>query len=207
MAYPTKILLFVLPCFAACAAAPSPSPQFYSQYRTKLSIDYAQRSADSAFEPVDDQDTLGIEYDVRQPNASSSFELGLFYSEEKKSKDVPGTGNVDYEGTLFELSMGGRLYLDSEFLKGRPYAAAGLSGFIGRYRADADSGSEVGETDWALGPYYRIGMEWMIGDHISVALDYRQVLFSNVVHDLDIGNGEHADANYQQAGLVLGWTF
>lgn len=205
MPHPTKLALLVLPCFAACAASPSPAPQFYSQYRTKLSIDYAQRYADSAFEPVDDMDTLGLEYDVRQPNAPSSFELGLFYSNEDVKRDVPGSGEVDYQGTMFELSMGGRMYLDSEFLKGVPYAAAGLSGFIGRYRADSAT-SEIGETDWAVGPYYRLGMEWMIGDHISVALDYRQVLFTNVLHDMDIGTG-HADANYQQVGLVLGWTF
>jgi opacity protein-like surface antigen len=206
MALPTKLLLFVLPWCGACAAVPAPAPQFYSQYRTKLSIDVGQRFVDGAFDPVDEQDVIGIEYDVRQPNAMSSFELGLFYSEEKLSRDKAGVGNVDYEGTMLELSLGGRMYLDAEFLKGQPYAAAGMSGFIGRYRADADSGSEEGETDWAVGPYYRLGMEWMLGDHISVALDWRSVILSNIVHDLDIGNG-HADANYYQYGMVLGWTF
>jgi hypothetical protein len=205
-----KLILLALPLFAACAAVPAPSPalapQYYAQYQTKVMVDVGQRCLDSAFEPVDDQPVFGIELDVRQPNASSGLELGLFYSSEKKSKDVAGFGNVDYKASMLEFSVGGRWYHDQVFANGRPYAAAGASLLCPEYVADPDTAPSKTDDGWAIGPYFRVGMEWMVGDHASIALDYRQVLFSEIIRGVDIGNSP-ADTNYSQIGIVLGWAF
>jgi hypothetical protein len=206
MALTTKLSLIVLPLASACAALPSPAPQYYAQYQTTLMIDAGRRSLDNAFEPVDDQSTLGIELDIRQPNASVGLEVGLFYSSADKSQDVAGIGKVDYESSMIELSVGGRWYHDSAFLFGRPYAAAGASLLLPSYSAEPNIESDETGSDWAIGPYFRVGMEWAIGGHASIAIDYRQVLFANVIHDVDLGNS-FADANYQQVGLVVGWAF
>ncbi|MDZ4774013.1 MAG: outer membrane beta-barrel protein [Planctomycetota bacterium] len=210
MALSHKLTLLVLPLFAACAAVPAPAPalapQYYAQYQTKVMVSMGTRSLDSAFEPVDDQTVLGIELDVRQPNASSGLELGLFYSQESQSKDIAGFGEVDYEASMLELSVGGRWYHDQVFLTGRPYAAAGASLLCPEYTSDPVSGPSTTDDGWSVGPYARLGMEWMVGDHVSLALDYRLVLFSDLVHGIDLGNSP-ADTNYQQFGIVLGWSF
>jgi hypothetical protein len=169
-------------------------------------LDVGKRSADSAFEPVDDQTSFGIELDVRQPNASSGLELGLFHSSESKSKDVAGIGKVDYKGSMTEFSIGGRWYHDQAFAYGRPYAAAGAALLCPDYSADPVSGPSKSDSGWAVGPYFRVGMEWRIGEHASIALDYRQVLLSNIIRDVDFGNSK-ADTNYQQIGIILGWAF
>ena len=52
----------------------------------------------------------------------------------------------------------------------------------------------------------RAGLEYTIDANWSLSLDYRQVLFTDVVKSLSI-DGTSTDANYSQIGLVLGYAF
>lgn len=193
----------------ACAAVPAPRAapvQFYAQYESKLMVDVGQRYLDSAFEPVDDQTAFGLELDVRQPNASTGLELGIHYSRDSAARDVAGLGRVDFEGSMTEISVGGRWYHDRAFANGRPYACAGASLLLPEYDVNPPFGETKHDSDWTIGPYLRGGMEWSIGDSLSLALDYRMVILSNIVQDVDVGISR-SDANYQQIGVVLGWSF
>lgn len=206
MTSPKPILLALLPLFASCAAAPLAGPaQYFAQYQTKLMLDVGRRNADSAFEPVDDQTAFGVELDIRQPNARTGLELGLFRSTEEKSKDFGGT-RVDYTGHMTELSVGGRWYNEKGYANAHPYACAGASLLFPSWKEHNSAGGSRDDTGWAVGPYLRGGVEWMLGNHLSLALDYRIVILSNIVHGIDLGDSP-ADANYQQLGLVVGWAF
>lgn len=202
-----KIAPVALLLLASCAAAPvAGPPQYYAQYQTKLMLDVAQRSVDSAFEPADDQTAFGLELDIRQPNARTGLEIGLFHSSEGKSKDVSGVGRVEYDGQMTEFSVGGRWYNEKAWANAHPYACAGASLLLPEWEERAPLGAKRNDSGWAIGPYLRVGSEWRIGEHVSLALDYRIVILSNVVHGIDLGDSP-ADANYQQLGLVLGWAF
>ena len=207
MAISTKLIPVLLPLATACAAAPSAAPyQHFAQYQTKLQIDAAQRSVDSAFRPVDDQTAFGIEAVISQPGARSALELGLFRSTDDLTRDVSGVGRVKYKGSLTEFSVGGRWTNDVWYANARPYAGAGVSLLFPKYSETPASGSSQSDSGWALGPYIRGGLEWSLGDSLTVALDYRQVLLSGLVHGVNFGDSP-ADANYQQIGIVLGWQF
>ncbi|MBL8857629.1 MAG: outer membrane beta-barrel protein [Planctomycetes bacterium] len=206
MAISTRLILVVLPLVTACAAAPTAAPyQHFAQYQTKLQLDVGKRSPDSAFEPVDEHTSYGIEAVISQPGARGGLELGLFYSTDEETRDVSG-GRTKFKGTMTEFSVGGRWEGDLWYAHSRPYASAGASLLFPKYSERPDSGSSRSDSGWAIGPYIRGGLEWTLTDNLTIALDYRQVLLSNIVHDVSFGNS-HADANYQQLGIVLGWQF
>lgn len=207
MMSPTRISLILLPLFGACAVAPPAAPvQFNSQFETTLLVDVGQRCVDSAFEPVDDQLVIGIEADIRQPNDDVGLELGLFHSSQDENKNVGGVGRVDFESAMTELSVGARWKYGEWGSHLRPYAAAGISLLFASYSTDPEASSSKSSSDWTVGPYVRGGIEWPFGENLSLALDYRQVLFTEILNDLSLADSS-TDANYSQIGLVFGWKF
>lgn len=208
MAPTIKLFLLVLPLFPACAALPAPvlAPQYYAAYETKLILEVGQRKMDSAFDPVEEQTAIGLDLFVYQPNARSGLEVGLGYASDETSKDVAGVP-TDFTGTSYELSVGGRLYFDPVFTGGRPYFSGGVTTQYLKREEDPDTGGGSKDSEWAMfAPYFRGGMEWMLGNHLSLGLEYKVVLLSNLFFDIDIGDSK-ADANYHQAALVIGWDF
>jgi len=207
MASSNKLILGVLPLACACAASPAAGPaQHFAQYETKLLIDAGQRRGDSAFGPVDEQTAFGLEAVIHQPNARSALEIGLFHSSDSTTKSEPGSGRVDFKGSMTEFSVGGRWLNDKWYLNTQPYAAAGASLLLPKYSEDPEVGSSKSDSGWAIGPYLRAGVEWSLTDNLSIALDYRLVILANIIHDVSFGRSP-ADANYQQIGIVLGWQF
>jgi len=196
-------------CFASCASAPSPRAapfEHYAQFDTTLYVDLAQRCVDTAFGPVDEQFAWGIEADIRQPDDDVGLELGLFCSSEDSSENVPGIGRVNFDASMTELSVGARWRYGELWGRLRPYAAAGAAFLSADYSADPALSASRSGSDWTLGPYVRFGLEYEFDSHWLLGLDYRQVLFTDVVKGLDIG-GTSTDANYSQIGFVLGYAF
>lgn len=204
---PIRVSLLVIPLACSCAAVPSAAPiQYNAQFETTLLVDFATRCVDSAFDPVDEQLAIGIEADIRQPNDDVGLELGLHHSWDDASRNVAGVGRVDFSADMTELSVGARWKYAEWGARVRPYASAGIAFLLASYSTDSATGGARSDRDWTIGPYVRAGLEWPATEHVSVALDYRQVLFSELFNDLSLANS-NTDANYSQIGIVLGWKF
>ncbi len=177
-----------------------------NKFDTTVMADFAWRCADSDLEPVDQQRAFGLEADIRLPHDQTGLELGLFHSYRDGTHNVSGS-DVDVGSSMTEASVGGRWRYGSPWILGaEPYASAGASLLFLSTKSDGPRGASQSATDWTIGPYIRFGLQWTIADHLVLALDYRQVLFTNWFRDLqldDLGT----DANYSQTGVVIGWQF
>lgn len=203
-------------CLGACAAAPiaPPAPaaptlapvQYYGRFDARLFLDVGQRCVDTTFGPADEQLALGLEADIRQPGDDVGLEIGLFCSSEDTSENELGIGRVDYKASTRELAVGARWVYGDVWHGLTPYASMGATLVSAKYSADpVNAGSRSG-SDWSVGPYVRLGVEYPIDERWSVGLDYRQVLFTEFLKDLDIG-GTATDANYSQIAFVVGYSF
>jgi hypothetical protein len=198
--------IFLVVCSMLLASSCSTSP-FYegNRFETTVMADLAWRCADSDFEPVDQQKTIGLEADVRLPHDDVGLELGLFHSERDGTHNG-ATGDSDVKASMNEISAGGRWKYGEWILHSQPYASAGASLLFVSTSSDGPGSASQDGTDWTIGPYFRVGLAWPIVGGLSIAIDYRQVVFTNWFHDMDI-DGLTTDANYSQGGIILGWTF
>jgi hypothetical protein len=189
---------------SGCATSP-----FYSgnRFDTTVMTDFAWRCADSELEPVDQQRAFGLEADVRLPHDQTGLELGLFHSDRDGTRNLNGAGEADVGSSMTEASVGGRWRYGATWVLGaEPYASAGASLIFLSTKSDGPRGASQSATDWTVGPYIRFGLQWTFAERFSIALDYRQVLFTNWFRDLQLDDVS-TDANYSQVGVVLGWQF
>lgn len=203
--------LFATSLATGCAVAPSRATalapyEHYARFDTTLYVGVSQRCADTAFGPVDEQLAYSIEADIRQPDDDVGLELGLYCSSDDASENVPGIGRVSFDASMTELSVGARWRYAELWRHFRPYASAGVAFVSASYGADPALSNSREGSDWTLGPYVRAGLEYTFDANWSLSLDYRQVLFTDVVKSLSI-DGTSTDANYSQIGLVLGYAF
>jgi opacity protein-like surface antigen len=195
------LLLLALPIVSSsCATSPFHEG---NRFETTVMANLAWRCADNDLEPVDEQRALGLEADVRLPNADTGLELGLFHSRRDGTRD---SGTVDVEASMTELSAGGRWEYGDWLFGSRPYASAGAALLFVSTESDGPGGASQSATDWTVGPYIRFGLEWPVTERLSIALDYRQVMFTQAFRDLRLDEIS-TDANYSQGGIVLSWRF
>lgn len=209
----TPSLALVGACLASCAAVPAPPApapaapfQYYGRFDATLFLDVGRRCVDTTFGPADTQLALGLEADIRQPGDDTGLEVGLFHSSDGTSEDVPGVGRVDYDAAMTEVSVGARWVYGDIGGGFRPYASLGAALLFSSYSADPTTSGSKSDSDWSVGPYFRVGLERRIDEHWSMGLDYRQVLLSDVLKDITL-NGTATDANYSQFAFVLGYAF
>jgi opacity protein-like surface antigen len=201
------ISLLALACVCSCAAVPAPvAPEYNSSFQTTAFIEVGQRSLDSSFEPVSDSNVWGLVLDIRQPRDSTGLELGFYHSSEDKTEDVGGVGKVDFNSASSELFVGGRWKAGSGFGRLQPVFGAGVSAIVVDYSADPRNGESQSASDWSFGPYVHGGVEYPLGDHFLLVLDYRQLFWSEYIHELDL-DGVNSDANYHQITFSIGYTF
>lgn len=203
----SAIFLLALPFVCSCAALPAPvAPQYYGGFQTTAFVDVGARKLDSSFDPVRDTSLLGVQLDIRQPNDSTGLELGLFHSSESKSENVAGVGRVDFDSSSSEFSIGGRWKYSSILGRLRPVVGAGVSAIVVDYSADPVNSSSSSASGWTLGPYVHAGLEYPLGDHFILAVDYRRLLFTDVIRKVDL-DGVKTDANYSEFSFSIGYTF
>jgi hypothetical protein len=201
---PYVITSAVLLVASSCATSPFRSGNGFD---TTVMANFGWRCADSDLEPVDQQRALGLEADVRLPNDQTGLEIGLFHSDRDGERDVSGVGDVDVHASMTEASVGGRWRYGATWILGaEPYASAGASLIWLSSKSDGARGTSQSATDWTIGPYIRFGLQWTFAEHLVLALDYRQVLFTDWFHDVQLDDVS-TDANYSQVGVVLGWQF
>ena len=202
-------LLLVLVLAAACAAPPQTGRDSEPQgWQRNLMVVYGLRNLqeEADWEPVDEQQVVGLELDFYDPSAwyrtdrDIGYELGLFQSWDEGDVDVPGVGSIDVESQITELSLGGRLTFHVFDRRLHPYLGTGVS--LLRAEADPASGSTgKADDDLGFGGYIRGGAYWSPTKILRLGFDYRWLLFSSV----DVG--VDTDVDYQQLALVVGFGF
>jgi hypothetical protein len=198
-----RVLVTASALFALLAASCATNP-FHegNRFQTTVMASAAWRCADNDFEPVDEQRVFGLEADVRYPYQDVGLELGAHWAHRENTAE---SETIDVEATTYEGTVGGRWKYGKWVLGAQPYASAGAS--LQYVTKESNSGGTDHEgSDWTIGPYFRLGLEWQLIGGLSIALDYRQVLLTNFFHDLEI-DGKTTDGNYSQGAIVLGWAF
>jgi len=141
---------------------------------------------DSAWKPVDDQETIGVDVEFEFPGGVG-WEAGLFSSDDS-------SGSID--GSTLELFGGLHRSFAGTYARIRPYLAAGLSAVM----SDRE-GPGFSEDDFSVGVYVRAGLSVWITDLVSFGLDWRRLFGTQA----DLGGID--DVDYEQFSLVLGFAF
>ena len=144
------------------------------------------RNVDDA-DPADQQLGWGVEFDTYSPRSAFGWEIGV-----SRTSDDASEGGVDFDAKLMEVYTGGRKTwgMDSNL---HPYLGLGVS-FV---EGEVDVPGLGSEDDNSFGFYGHGGAYWTIGEHFNVGADLRALLGT----DLEFG-----DADYIQAGLLLGYS-
>jgi opacity protein-like surface antigen len=173
-----------------------------NRFDTTVMADFGWRCADNDLEPVDEQHAFGLEADIRLPHDQTGLEVGVFHS----YRDGKNNG-IDVSSSMTEASVGGRWVYGSPWILGaEPYATGGASLIFLSNETDYGGDASQSATDWTVGPYIRLGLQWTFAEHLTFALDYRQVMFTDWFRDIHLDDLT-TDANYSQVGVVLGWKF
>ncbi len=200
--------VLLLAVATSCSALPSSRPirQAPGEDRdvTTISALAGLRTlSDSDFwDPLDDTNTIGIEVDHYSVDDWVGFELGAQLS----NGDETGA-----ELKFSEIYAGVRKTFElNSFL--RPYVSFGLTYLQAQAALDLDSQGPFGTIpvafdDESLGVYGRLGMLFSVTESITLGLEYRHVLLT----DLDISGGpftfDKTDGDYGQFGFTLGYSF
>jgi len=163
---------------------PGPAPH-KSRTRRSINLFVGERELDdSAWKPVEDQESIGIDVEFESPSAVG-WEAGVFASDDS-------SGNLD--GSTLELFGGLHKSFAGTYARVRPYLAGGLSAVQSELE-----GPGFSENDLCI--YLRAGVSIWITDMVSFGLDWRRLFGTRA----DLGSVE--DVDYQQFSLVLGFAF
>lgn len=205
---PRSLLPLLLLASCAAPAAQGRRVEEPEGWQRNVMVVYGVRNLQEQadWEPVDQQQVVGLELDFYDPQAwyrsdrDIGYEIGLSQSWDDGSVDVPGVGSIDVSAQTTELSFGGRLTFHAFDRRLHPYLGTGLS--LLRAEADPASGATgKAEDDFGFGAYVRGGVYWSPTKALRLGFDYRWLLFSSV----DVG--VDTDVDYQQLGLLVGWGF
>lgn len=162
----------------------------------RIGLIVSQRFLDEGdLEPVDEHTAFALEYVENDPAKSIGFEAGIAHSEEDDT--VLGIG---VEAELLEVYLGVRKEIETS--SGLvPYIGGGLTYLNADLTASVGAAS-ASDDDSSLGIYLRGGVLWDLTSNVYVGLDARLVVGT----DLEIG-GASGDADYEQIGVLLGFSF
>jgi len=144
--------------------------------------------------PDEDQGVLGVTVDFGRRGWPIHLAAGTAAS--GAEEHVSGGGK--FSVGIGELSFGVLKVWEPQGWTLRPYVGGGLA--IVSASAELKDGSRVEDDDTSAGVYAQGGVFWRIGPKFNIGLDLR------VMGGTDITLfGASGDADYGQAGLVLGW--
>lgn len=150
-----------------------------------------QRTVDDDFQPVEDQDSLGLTLLLKEETWPLAILLGVHTS------DATGSDIIDFESDMFELSIGVAKLWD-KFWRVRPYVGGGITVLDAEFRMNP-GGSSIADHDKTVAPYLNGGVLLRLGEKFNVGLDVRAVTAAEVnLFQID------ADADYTQVSLMFG---
>jgi hypothetical protein len=178
----------------ACASTQSPPPTELTTggHSNRVSLYAGKRDLDKDdYDPVDRQNTLGLEYVRETPGSIVGFEVGAMGSEKKEHES-----GFDVKGRTGEIYAGLHKGFGYDVVRG--YVGAGVS-YI-QSKIDVEG---VGDDDDAsLAGYVHGGITADLGTSAYIGLDLRYLFGSSLTLA-----GVDTDANYVQLALVLGVAF
>lgn len=163
--------------------------------RGNINLILAGRQLDDNWQPMDDQNAIGIRLD----HEVGEFPLHLVWGLHASSDDgtdmaEPFHRAGDVEATVSEFSFG-LMKLWGRAGRFRSYISTGASLVHANLEAEG-----LDQSDESLGVFVEVGMFWRLGRGFNVGIDTRHLLLT----DLEIG-GADVDVNYFQVGLLAGW--
>ena len=158
-----------------------------------------ERSLDEDdFEPVEDQDAIGVTVFLQQDTWPVSLALGYYTSDDSASVFDPLLGTLGLKAELTEFSVGVAKVWD-DFEHARPFIGGGLTFLEVDLEIDL-LGVSVSEDDDTIAPYLNGGIFWRLGKAFNLGIDVRIVVGA----DVEIAD-EEGDADYTQFGGLIGW--
>lgn len=183
------LALSLTSCAAVQAVDPAPAPP--AERANRFSIYLGRRQLDSdAYEPVDDQPALGLEYVRESPGSALGFEAGWFAS--RSLKQQSGT---EIEGHSSEIFLGAQKSFGLQAV--HPYLGMGVS--IIATRLDVRGSSDDGAS---LGYYAHGGIRFDVSSSLYLGLDLRTLYGSDIEYDAGT-----VDGDYVQWALLAGFAF
>lgn len=165
-----------------------------------VNFTYGWRSlGDDSWEPVEDQESLGLTVDFGGETWPINIAIGYFESSDKATRvTVPLLGDVDQEGELSEWSVGIQKVWG---LKGRvrPFLGGGLTQVDAKTTFDSTLG-DVDDSDSSTGFYLDGGLMFRVAGPLNLGLHGRLVEGTDVtLFEVD------GDADYYEIGFLIGF--
>lgn len=156
---------------------------------------------DDDWEPVEEQDELGISLDFRQKGWPFNIVLEYLNSSSDNESvvlcDPSGCLDVNAEGETSELNFGIRKIWDT-FPTVRPFIGGGLSLIKGELSVAA-LGSRASDSDSGIGLWFGGGVYWTLAEHFNLGLEAK-------VSTADVTLfGVESDAGGGHFGLIAGY--
>ena len=150
-------------------------------------------SGEDELEDVEDQPAFGVSVDFQTGDLPFSWFAGLYAS--AKEEDV--ASNVTLTAGVAELSFGlGKVWNSSNT---RPFVHGGVTYTSLEIELDTPGG-DFDEDDQSPAIYGEGGVYWRIGEAFNIGLGGRFIVGTD--YEID---GVSLEADYLQAGLILGW--
>lgn len=190
-------LMCALAFLPACAAVPSTARTEAPVTGDNVTLLLGQRyMRDDDFEPLDEQSSIGLEYDSWSRYAPVGFELGIAYAEDSRTRS-----GVDLESDVYEAYAGVRKTFAWANGRLHPYLATGVSFSWAELDADDGSGA-VSVDDESFGLYLRGGIYYAFACGFNLGLDYRHLLVTEYKDE-----GVRADGDFGQVSVGIGYSF
>lgn len=146
---------------------------------------------DGAYDAVNDQRTLGVDYAFERPGDLAGIELAMFWSGDDDER-----GTVDMRGRTGELALGARRTFEAANV--RPYVGMGLA----LIRTDLEVTGGLDENGGSAAVYVHAGLDLPISSSLFVGCDARALFGSDIKYST-----METDADYAQVSVRFGVRF
>lgn len=152
-------------------------------------------SDDTAWKPVDEQFTLGMQFDTYRPDDWFGIEAGFMYAKDESNGAL---------GQTTEIFLGARKTFTIGETTWHPYLGIGASFIWSTFAIDAAPaapGLLLGDSDESFGFYAHGGVFYTLG-RTNIGVDLRTLQGT----DISLA-GVSSDGDYVQFGLTVGYGF
>ena len=153
------------------------------------------------WKPLDEPAAFGVEVDFAPKKSPVHVALATNVSGDSASVSSPFFGQTGHVAVGFLEFSTGFIWLPVKRSVARPYLGAGVLTMLAAVDAGANAWNG-GDTDQSFGFYGNAGIFFKVGDSFNIGLDGRIVRGTKITLA-----GIEADADYEQASMLLGFSW